>query len=112
MIVCVPVDRDGQVGHSWGRAPSLAIAEVRDGRIEAWQELAVGWDTLHDATSEGGHHARIARVLREHGVQAVLAGHMGEPMRRMLGNLGIDVHLGVSGDARSQVLLLRDRPIQ
>lgn len=112
MIVCVPVDGGGQVGPSWGRAPNVAIAEVRDGQIVAWRELAVGWDVLHDADGEGGHHARIASLLRELGVQAVLAGHMGAPMRRMLGNMGIDVHLGVSGDARSHVQLLRDRPVQ
>jgi predicted Fe-Mo cluster-binding NifX family protein len=112
MIVCVPIEEGGQVGHSWGRASNVAIAEVREGQLVTWRELAVGWDALHDVDGEGGHHARIARVLREERVQAVLAGHMGPPMQRMIGNMGIDVHLGVTGDARSQVLLLRDRPIQ
>ena len=33
-------------------------------------------------------------------VQATIAGHMGDAMVHMLAKLGMQVHLGASGDAR------------
>ncbi len=100
MIVCIPVTPDGQVGDSWGRAPRVAVADVSNGGIAAWEEFDVAWDRLHDEGTEGGHHARVARFLADHGVQAVAAGHMGPPMQHTLARMGIAVKLGASGDAR------------
>jgi len=111
VIVCVPVDPDGGVGHSWGRAARVALANVDQQRIEQWDEVPVAWDALHDASSEGGHHARVARFLQERRVQVVMAGHMGQPMRQMLTRMGIDVRLGVSGEARSAILGEMSRPL-
>jgi predicted Fe-Mo cluster-binding NifX family protein len=104
MIVCVPVTPDGDVDPRWGRAAQVAIADVRDGAIVSWEELAVGWDALHDEGTEGGHHARVARFLKSHGTQVVVAHHMGEPMEVMLGAMGVRVAFGASGDARNAVL--------
>ncbi len=104
MRICVPVDETGDVSGGWGRAPRVAVADVEDAEIRSWQEFAVGWDRLHDEGPEGGHHARIARFLREHDVAAVTAGHMGEPMRNMLERMGIRVVLGAAGEARGAVL--------
>lgn len=101
MIVCLPVTADGQIGHGWGRADRVAIADVGESGISRWDEFAVGWDQLHDADGEGQHHARIARFLTDHGVTCVVAGHMGPPMQHMLGLMGIGVRLGASGDARA-----------
>lgn len=98
--VCLPITADGQVDQRWGRAARVVVAEILDGSIMAWEEFAVGWDRLHDQTTEGGHHARVVRFLRDHHVEAVAAGHMGEPMVHTLERLGIVVHLGVAGDAR------------
>ncbi len=108
LVVCLSVAEDGQVGHSWGRAPRVAVGEVAAGRVLRWEEIAVGWDALHDAAGEGSHHARIASFLREHNVQAVAAGHMGEPMRQMLTKMGITVRMGASGDARPAALALAE----
>ena len=105
MRVCVPVTSDGQVGHSWGRAARVAVADVMDGSLVAWNEIDVSWDRLHDETTEGGHHARVARFLRDHQVEAVAAGHMGEPMVHTLERLRIAVHLGVAGDARQAAIV-------
>lgn len=101
MVICIPVTDDGQVGGGWGRAPRVAVARVADGRVQSWDEHAVGWDELHDTGPEGSHHARIARFLLEHGVTAVVAGHMGPPMVQMLGRMGIPVLRPASADARS-----------
>jgi predicted Fe-Mo cluster-binding NifX family protein len=103
MIVCVPVDPDGSVDPRWGRAQRVAIATVVGGTIKSWQEFDVGWGTLHDAGPEGQHHARVARFLEEHGVQRVVAGHMGDGMRQMLAKMNIAVRVGATGPARQAV---------
>jgi predicted Fe-Mo cluster-binding NifX family protein len=109
MIACVPVAPTGKIDRRWGRASRVAVAEAHDGELVRWDEFDVSWDTLHDADSEGGHHARIARFLQEHDVEVVLADHMGEPMRAMLGRMGLEVRLGASGDARRAVLAVAPR---
>lgn len=104
MIVVVPVHADGSVDPRWGRAQRVAVADVRDGDLENWEEHEVGWGDLHDAGPEGSHHARIARFLRDHAVEMVVAHHMGEGMERMLGRMQLRVALGAAGDARAAVL--------
>lgn len=103
MIVAIALTPEGAAGQGWGRAPRVAIARVDDGRIQAWDVHDVRWDVLHDEGPEGGHHARIARFLREHDVELVIAGHMGPPMVQMLGRMDIAVRLGFEGDARAAV---------
>jgi len=104
MVVCVPVTREGQVGHGWGRAERVAIADVRGGEITKWEEFDVGWGSEHDAGPEGQHHARIATFLQEHKVEAVVADHMGPPMEQMLSRMKLAVYLGASGRAREAVV--------
>lgn len=99
-VVCLPVAPDGTVGEGWGRAATLALAEVVDGRIVTWRVVDVGWDQAHDEGTEGSHHARVARFIRDNGVQVVAVRHMGAPMQNMLTKLGVQVRLGVDGDAR------------
>ena len=79
------------------------------GRSTAWEEHDVAWDALHDVGTEGGHHARVARFLKEHGVEVVVAGHMGPPMEQMLGSMRIVARLGAGGDARQAVLAAAPR---
>ena len=98
MKVCVPVTADGQVDPRWGRADR---AEVAGGEVRDWQEYIVAWGTLHDQGTEGAHHARVARFLRDNGIQAVGVHHVGSGMQRMLGSMAIRVVTGLSGDARS-----------
>lgn len=100
MRVCVPITADGQVEPRWGRAGRVAVADVADGEIRDWQEFTVGWETLHDQGTEGAHHARIARFLRDNQVQAIAVHHVGAGMQRMLGSMEIRVVAGVGGDAR------------
>jgi len=100
MVVCVPVTAEGLLDPRWGRADRVAVATVGKAGIEDWQEFDVGWGSLHDSGSEGSHHARVARFLRDHDVEAVVAHHMGEPMRHMLEKMGLTVRLGEAGGAR------------
>jgi predicted Fe-Mo cluster-binding NifX family protein len=46
----------------------------------------------------------VAGFLREHGVEVVVANHMGPPMKHMLDQMRIRVELEASGDARAAVL--------
>lgn len=104
MVVCVPVVSDGQIDPRWGHAARVAIIDVEAGAVVDWREFDVAWDELHDAGTEGAHHARIASFLREHGVQMVVGHHIGPGMVTMLGSMGVTVRLGASGDARQAVL--------
>lgn len=104
MIVCVPVTPADEVDHSWGRAPRVAVADVQNGEVVAWQVFDVSWDTLHDTGTDGSHHARVSRFLKEHGVQAVVAPHMGPPMVNILDRMGIGVRYVEGGDARHAVV--------
>ena len=100
IIVCVPVTGEGLLGPRWGRADRVAVATVSEDGIDDWKEFDVGWDSLHDAGTEGSHHARVARFLREHGVEAVAAHHMGAGMKHMLEKMELTVRLGETGSAR------------
>lgn len=76
------------------------MATVADGEIREWQEFHVGWGTLHDQGSEGAHHARVAKFLRDNGIEAIVVEHVGPGMRRMLDTMGIRVVADIGGDAR------------
>ncbi len=104
MIICTPITSDGQIGHSWGRAHTVALMTVEAGEIVAAETMDVSWDSLHDEGTEGSHHARVARFLKEQRVDTVLASHMGAPMANMIRKLGIGLTLEVHGDARASAL--------
>ena len=104
MKVCVPVTADGRVDPRWGRADRVAVAEVADGEVRDWEEFTVAWGTLHDQGTEGAHHARVARFLRDNAIQAVGVHHVGPGMQRMLDSMAIRVVTDLGGDARSAAL--------
>jgi predicted Fe-Mo cluster-binding NifX family protein len=103
MIVCIPVTKKGMVDPRWGRADWVALADVVNGAVVSWQEVEVSWSRLHDVGASGSHHARVVTFLREHHVEAVVVNHMGDGMLRMLGTMGLPVHLGAAGDAKAAV---------
>ena len=110
MIVCLAVTADGQLGPRWGRAERVAVVDVGDDGIRGWEEYDVGWDRQHDEGPEGQHHARIARFLQEHHVQAVIAHHVGGGMQQMLGRMGIRLHASAGGRASDAVLAALGAP--
>lgn len=103
MIVCAPVTIAGTIDPRWGKADWIAIADIEKGQITDWREIEVSWSRLHDEGTEGSHHARVVKFLRDRKIEAVVANHMGEGMTRMLKTMGIPVFLGASGDARSAI---------
>ena len=108
-IVCIPVADDGQIGHTWGKARTVALATVEDGTITSWRTRIVDWDVSKEQGTEGAHHARVARFIRDNAVTTVIARHMGDDMQNMLTKLGVRVRQGASGDARAAVTSLERR---
>jgi len=95
--VCVPITAEGEVDPRWGRADRVVVA----GAVRSWQQHDVGWASAHDAGTEGAHHARIARFLREQTVDTVAVDRVGAGMQRMLVSMGVRFVTGLSGDARA-----------
>lgn len=95
-----------------GRAPRVALATVdaeQGPTITDWQVDEVRWDLAHDEGTEGSHHARIVRFLREHQVDAVLAAHAGPGMVNTLNKMGVPLLPATQSDARAALLdVLRD----
>jgi predicted Fe-Mo cluster-binding NifX family protein len=104
VIIAAAIEPDGTMGRAWGKAGTVAVARVNGGRIEDWREHPVGWDQSHGRGTHGAHHARVVTFLREQGVEAVLAHHVGEGMRWMLGSIGITLTEGVGGDVRAAMV--------
>lgn len=103
VVVAVPLDGT-DVGQRWGRAERVAVALVVGDDIAWWIEQPVGWDVAHDEGSEGQHHARVARFLRDHRVRVVAVDHVGAGMARMLASMDITLVTGARGAARQAVL--------
>jgi predicted Fe-Mo cluster-binding NifX family protein len=85
MIVCLAVTPEGFLDPRSGRGERVALADLNPDGIESWREIEVGWGSLRESGSGGSHHARVARSLREHHVDAVVAEHMGRDIEHMLG---------------------------
>jgi predicted Fe-Mo cluster-binding NifX family protein len=104
MIVMTPVTPDGESDPRFGRAPRVAVAEVVDGEVTAWQEYQVDWDVLHDEGTHGAHHARVMSFLKEHRIEAVVSAEMGPGMARMLASANIPILPASPGDAKASVV--------
>ncbi len=91
MKFVIPVTPDGQVGHSWGKAETLAVATWEDGAITSWDVHDVRWDLSHGEGNEGAHHARVVRFLKEQEIEYVVVDHMGAPMRNTINKLGLKI---------------------
>ena len=107
MIVAAPIQKDETsnptIDPRWGRANWIALAEVSGGKIVGWNEKEVLWDKLHDEGTDGAHHARIAKFIKENQVEMIVVDHMGDGMVRMLKTMEIPVIFGASGSARAAI---------
>lgn len=103
MIIAVPVTSDGQVDIKWGKAHNVAIAEVQDNQIVEWDEHEVGWDVLHDSSTEGSHHARIVTFLKENAVDSVIINRCGAPMLNTMAKMNLVIATDAEGNAKDVV---------
>ncbi|WP_130865305.1 NifB/NifX family molybdenum-iron cluster-binding protein [Acidipropionibacterium timonense] len=105
MNLMIPVRPDGSVEPRFGKAPMVAVATLdQSGEVTDWQTFQVDWDRLHDEGTEGSHHARIVRFLRDHDVDAVVATHVGPGMQRTLTSMGLPMLPATDADARTSVV--------
>lgn len=112
LTIAIPVDAAERTAPAWGRAQRVAVATVQragdaasDWSITDWRVHDVGWNVAHDEGTEGAHHARIVKFLREHAIRAIVVDHVGEGMHRMLHTMGIPTLPMVQGDAQASVLV-------
>jgi predicted Fe-Mo cluster-binding NifX family protein len=101
--VCIPLNADGTIHDRLGQANSVAICQVDGDSVSDWTEIVVDWDTTYGVDVLGVHHPRVIRFLQEHQVNAVVADNVCDIMKSTLPTLGVTVHAGVTGDARSVV---------
>ena len=104
MIIATPVTADGLVDPRWGKAHNVALAEILDGELMSWDEHEVKWDVLHDEGTEGSHHARIVKFLRENQVDAVIIRGCGESMLNTMQKMGLIIALDAEGVAQDIAL--------
>ena len=94
MKIAVPT-REGRVDDHFGHCDHYTIFTVEDNRV-------VATDTL--PSPQGcGCKSNIASILRELGVEVMLAGNMGEGAKNVLEGQRIEVIRGCSGDVEELV---------
>lgn len=102
--LCAPLAEDGTINGRWCQSNRVAVADVREARITAWQEFDVGWERLHDEGPHEAHHDRMAAFLRDRGVNVIVVDHIGTCLRATLLKLDIAVHPGARGPADSAMV--------
>jgi predicted Fe-Mo cluster-binding NifX family protein len=95
MKLAVPTTHDNQVDSHFGHCEFFTVFTVEDGEIKNSQ--------IVDSPEGCGCKSNIASVLREMGVEIMLAGNMGGGAVNVLNNNGIAVIRGCEGDATSLV---------
>lgn len=103
MIIATPVTPDGNVDPRWGRAHTMALAQVENDELVGWSEVEVNWDVLHDEGTEGSHHARVVTFLRENSVEGVILYRAGEPMLNTMAKMGLVIATDAAGNAKDIV---------
>ena len=77
----------GSVAEHFGRCPSYILADIEDGEI-------ANRETLENPGHEPG---RLPALLRDHGVEVIIAGGMGRRAQQFFSQMGIEQVLGVTG---------------
>lgn len=92
MKIAVTYENGNVFGH-FGRTEQFKIYEIEDGKIAASEIV----DT------NGSGHGALALFLKNNGVNALICGGIGMGARIALGEVGIDLMPGVSGNADEAV---------
>ncbi|MBN2481563.1 MAG: NifB/NifX family molybdenum-iron cluster-binding protein [Bacteroidales bacterium] len=93
MKIAIPT-RGTKLDHHFGHCESYTVMTVDD------DKNIIGSEVL-PATAGCGCKSDIASVLREKGVTIMLAGNMGTGAADILGQHGIEVYRGCSGNVRA-----------
>ena len=93
---------NGQVFQHFGRTRNFKLYTVEDNHVINWEILEI--------TGDG--HSALSGILKEHGVNSLICGGIGEGARTALVNAGITLYPGVSGDADSRLAALLDGTLQ
>ena len=92
MKIAVTYD-NGQVFQHFGHTETFKIYDIEDGKI-----------IKSEVVGNGGYgHGSLAGYLKDMGVTSLICGGIGGGARNMLGDAGITVYPGASGDADKQV---------
>lgn len=94
MKIAVPVTGNNQIDGHFGHADNFRIYEIADKKII---------NTIDVQSSGCGCKSNIAGVLGTHGVKTILVGGIGEGAIHVLGNVGIEVIRGCSGNAEDAI---------
>ncbi|MCL5101992.1 MAG: hypothetical protein M1544_01380 [Candidatus Marsarchaeota archaeon] len=92
-IIMATIDDEGSLT-GVGRAPKVAIIKESNGKVESIEEIDVKWGESHEREQEGLHHASIAKFIKEHNVNEVVAAGAGPNMQGMLGRLKVVLRFG------------------
>jgi predicted Fe-Mo cluster-binding NifX family protein len=94
MIVAVPY-LQGIVNPHFGSTETFLVANIADGQVET--------TSVFEMQGMQHNHAGLAGFFKEQGVDVILAGGMGAPMRHALEGAGFEVLCGVAGPALEAV---------
>lgn len=94
MKIALPV-KDGQINRHFGKSTTFALVEVENKEIKEVKELN-SVNLVHE-------HESLAALLKQHGVEVVLAGGMGLGAFIALKSSGIEVINEVNGEIKEVV---------
>lgn len=98
MRVAVPVEEpslDSRICEHFGRAPFIAIVDVKDGQLKLIELL--------QNPAERHTPGMLPRLLLERGVEVVICGRIGPRARALLTQAGVRVIDGVVGTAKDAI---------
>jgi predicted Fe-Mo cluster-binding NifX family protein len=91
VIVALALEKDEKIAQHFGRCATFRLV-----RIEGGRQVAV-----HDLPSPRHQPGLLPRVLKEYGVDVVVAGGMGGSAQGLFQQYGIETVVGVAGDGQS-----------
>ena len=99
--------KDGEIYPHFGHCETFAVYDYYGDTTADCSK------TLVDATGHQGHNA-MAALMKSHGVDAVMAGNMGDEAKAALLTLGIVPVVGYAGDAdtAADMLVTGTLPVQ
>ncbi|MHB1483796.1 MAG: NifB/NifX family molybdenum-iron cluster-binding protein [Saccharofermentanales bacterium] len=98
MKIAIPTDENNmktEICQSFGRAPFILIYDTVTGENEFLDNSA--------AASEGGAGIRVAQVIADHGVKAVLTPRCGENAEKVLKKAEVLIYRTIPGTARQNI---------